>query len=953
MAKSPDKTPVEAFLEQYWKDKDADNVHALNAYLSAFPGAEATISEEYVRLEGGDALSVSPCSASGRQDHLGPYKLEEEIGRGGQGVVYRATDTRIDRTVALKVLRGLGPGAEDLLIRFKREAAAAGKLDHPGICAVYDAEVEGGIPYIAMRYVEGETLARRITNTRQEQEAGDHVSTVVALEEIDFDEDDGTEVDPTPTPSTAQDRSEVMRAVRLVEKAARALHAVHEAGIIHRDIKPGNVMITTAGEPVLMDFGLARDEDSDLQTLTRSGDLFGTPAYMSPEQLTAQRIRLDRRTDVWSLGVVLYECVTLQRPFDAPTRETLYKQILGKEPLDPRKVNPSISRDLSTVIQTALDKDMDRRYQTAEMLAEDLLALRKHVPIKARPVSAIGRVVRWGQREPIKAALASSLLIALLGAAALAGHMLSTRHEVRAGKEALLRRDAEARIDRAFEHLLNGQRTEARRVLDGIVGSDQRNIFALTGRALTEFRLNRRPTRTQAMAALGCLGGDPSPLEHAGELAWVKAWFMRQAGDDQGATLLEDANRGFKPALRHFLEGLEHWPMARAGHRLHATQAAQRFTAAIERSSRQRLVFHFFRLRALSKAGDDDKLADAIDAITGIWPTPAAWRCVGTSFQRGSDKRGEALQHALDLDPDDPLSLLSMGSHFLMKTRMREAISCFEKARRLDPGGDATVSLGRAYTLAGKLDEAVRELEQAASTRPDHAGLHLHLGRALMESGEYARAIEVLDYAQTLRPLPDARAWKGRALEWSGETEEALAVLEQARHEYPDHRLIRGTLAMLLASRGRVDEAQKEIDDLLRNDPKHVNTLNHGAWFYAYPGRSLGEGTGARAVELAKRARDISHGWLTLNTLGAALLKNGEYDEALEILLESHDLRGESGCLPSPFDAALIAMTYWRRRMPQDAREWLGRAERFLNSCPGDGEAQHVVQIAKNMVNGK
>jgi len=406
MSDGGQNTPVDAFLSQYFADVAAGTVRKLTEYLAMWPDDQDAIAAEHVALQG----RPPPVEPVG--DALGPYRLEKEIGRGGQGIVYKATDTRIGRTVALKVLRGLGPGAEEVLVRFKREATAASKADHPGVCAVYDAEVEGGIPYIAMRYIEGETLAKRIASTRTGTVA-DVPMTIVDLDEVGLDEDPDTLVLPGMTSSGTQSRSDVMGMVYLVEKTARALHAVHEAGVIHRDVKPGNVMITSEGEAVVMDFGLARDVESDLQTLTRSGDVFGTPVYMSPEQLTSEGMRPDRRTDVWSLGVMLYECVTLRRPFEAPSREGLYHQILSREPDDPRRLNPSIPRDLATIITTALEKDRDRRYQTALDLAEDLRRVRSYEPTVASPVGLGTRVVRWSQRNPVVAAALVVVLLSL------------------------------------------------------------------------------------------------------------------------------------------------------------------------------------------------------------------------------------------------------------------------------------------------------------------------------------------------------------------------------------------------------------------------------------------------------------------------------------------------------------------------------------------------------------
>jgi serine/threonine protein kinase len=203
-----------------------------------------------------------------------------------------------------------------------------------------------------------------------------------------------------PGTSASTTRAQIQDLLTVFEKVARALHAAHEAGVVHRDIKPGNVMVTSAGEPVILDFGLAHAEDQDFESLTRPGDLFGTPAYMSPEQLTRGTLQLDRRTDVYSLGATLYECLTLKRPFEAPTREALYQAILSKEPPDPRSLNPAIPGDLRVVLETALAKDRDKRYQTALELAEELRRVRCYEPIVAKPAGPWTRLRRWSQRNP-------------------------------------------------------------------------------------------------------------------------------------------------------------------------------------------------------------------------------------------------------------------------------------------------------------------------------------------------------------------------------------------------------------------------------------------------------------------------------------------------------------------------------------------------------------------------
>lgn len=337
---------------------------------------------------------------------LGPYTILDELGRGGQGVVYLAEDTRLKRRVALKVLEVSGLSVpEQQLERFRREAEAASKLDHPNICAILEAGQIDGVPYIAMRHIEGRTLAAMIEAAQQPDAAG--------------------------TDATPCSRDLIHAILARIERVARALHTAHERGLIHRDIKPGNIMITPDGEPVVLDFGLARDELAGDLSLTHSGDLLGTPAYMSPEQLMGQRIPLDRRTDVYSLGATLYECLTLQRPFAAATRAELYQRIMTHEPSSAASHNRAVPADLRVVLETAMEKDRNRRYQTALAFAEDLRRVQQFEPILAKPTSRLLRLRRWTQRHPVHATAVAGLVVALAVAVVLLDRVSRTLAEVR------------------------------------------------------------------------------------------------------------------------------------------------------------------------------------------------------------------------------------------------------------------------------------------------------------------------------------------------------------------------------------------------------------------------------------------------------------------------------------------------------------------------------------------
>ena len=359
-----------------------------------------------------DEVTILSPQSEGRRPgghrRLGHYVIEGELGRGGQGCVYLAYDERLRRKVALKVL---APGlsySETARRRFEREAEIASKLDHPGICTVYEIGEVDAIPFIAMQYVEGVPLNHRIREDRSDPS----LTHIGISNESDPTGDTGR---PAGDSTAGKGRGGIMAVVKVIEDAARALHSAHEAGLIHRDVKPGNIMLGTDNQAVILDFGLARDEDNDDLGLTATGDLLGTPAYMSPEQITRSSIRLDRRTDVYSLGVTLYECLALNRPFEGPSREAVYQAILTREAPDLRRSQRGVSAELAVVIGMAMEKDRDRRYETALDFAADLRRVRLLEPVKARPASPLLKVRRWVQRNPTVASFLGALFLTLTG----------------------------------------------------------------------------------------------------------------------------------------------------------------------------------------------------------------------------------------------------------------------------------------------------------------------------------------------------------------------------------------------------------------------------------------------------------------------------------------------------------------------------------------------------------
>jgi len=325
------------------------------------------------KLSRGDA-TVAPDGkkagrAAGMQRELGDYELLEEVGRGGQGVVFRARQKSLNRTVALKVI-SLGQWASKAHVkRFRLEAEAAARLEHPGIVPIHEVGERDGSCYFSMKFIEGGQLDEVVRRTPMS----------------------------------------IRQAVELIAKVARTVHYAHEHGILHRDIKPGNILLDAKGEPQLTDFGLARLVESE-SSVTHTLEVLGTPSYMAPEQAVGNNTAVSSVTDVYGLGAVLYQLLAGQPPFAGGTTYETIKLLLETEPRKPRLLNQKIDRDLSTICLKCLEKDPNRRYSSALALAEDLERWLKHEPIRARHTGIFARAKKWVRRNPTSALLTASLL---------------------------------------------------------------------------------------------------------------------------------------------------------------------------------------------------------------------------------------------------------------------------------------------------------------------------------------------------------------------------------------------------------------------------------------------------------------------------------------------------------------------------------------------------------------
>ena len=335
---------------------------ALEQALAAPPDQEET---EHLRFDDLPELKQ-------KRLHVGDYELIEVIARGGMGVVYRARQRGLNRIVAVKMLLEGGAASVDYRRRFKQEAETAARLQHPNIVPIFEVGEDEGQPYFSMEYVEGADLGRLV---RQRSLSPDE-------------------------------------AAHYVRTAAEAVQHAHGRGILHRDLKPSNILVGSDGRLWVTDFGLAKQLGEDAG-LTQTGQTLGTPAYLPPEQASARRGVMGPRSDVYSLGAVLYHLLTRRPPFIADTVTDTLQQVLEQEPVAPRRLNSSVPRDLETICLKCLEKQPHRRYGSAAELANDLRRWERKLPIMARRTTWVGRGAKWIQRKPAVAALSAALVLAI------------------------------------------------------------------------------------------------------------------------------------------------------------------------------------------------------------------------------------------------------------------------------------------------------------------------------------------------------------------------------------------------------------------------------------------------------------------------------------------------------------------------------------------------------------
>lgn len=456
--------------------------------------------------------------------YFGDYELVEEIARGGMGIVFKARQVSLNRIVALKMIVVGQLASKALVERFHAEAEAAANLDHPNIVPIYEIGQHDGQHYFSMKLIEGGSLAENLVRSSRRAEA--HFKFPSA-------ESSGPNQSGTPHVGCYGTRE----AAVLLATVARAVHYAHQRGILHRDLKPGNILIDGKGEPHVTDFGLAKALEGD-SDLTRTAAIMGTPAYMSPEQASGRAKQLTTSSDVFSLGAILYELLAGRPPFRGETAIDTMRYVMEEEPKRPRSLNLEVDADLETVCLKCLQKDPTQRYSSADALADDLERWLSGEPIQARPSSASERTIKWARRKPAMAALLGvSCFAALALVAVVAGLRYNSQLKLAYEKaekaqaaEELARRDEVGQRKLAEQALLEARAAE---------------------KAETEARKGEQTQRKIAEKALG----DLQKAHYTRSLALAEREWLGKAGGS-AELLLDECPSDLRQWEWHYLKRL-------------------------------------------------------------------------------------------------------------------------------------------------------------------------------------------------------------------------------------------------------------------------------------------------------------------------------------------------------------------------------------------------------------
>ena len=671
---------------------------------------------------------------------FGDYELLEEIGRSGQGVVYRARQKGLNRIVALKVI-GLGHWATEAhLRRFRTEAEAAAQLDHPSIVPIYDIGERDGACYFSMKLVEGGQL-----------------DELVRCRPLSIRE-----------------------AAQLIAKVARTLHYAHERGVLHRDVKPGNILLDKRGEPHLTDFGLARLVEKE-SNVTRTMDVLGTPSYMAPEQAAGANENLTSATDIYGLGAVFYHLLSGQPPFAGGTTYETIKMVLEKEPRNPRLWNARIDRDVATICLKCLEKDPSRRYASALQLAEDLERWLKHEPIRARRAGMLVRSRKWIRREPRVAILAGASVL-LVGVVIFFWRGRDS-FVPREDSIAVVIRSADTE-SASFAHEYSRQLNDLFTRVSSFKAAPRAEMLKWETSGFSGNEIAK--SLHQKLLLLGTVRRIEDAFEADCELYDVDDhrvhWSRKYSGHEADAPLLEaqmvrEVASVCGIRLTDHEQSLLRRPLSSNQDALREYFAGRRADDVNSEASLREAITHFQKATEI-----DPQFAQAYAGLA------SAHIALGYTFANPGDHFRAArvsLDGAMKLDPTLTEARIADGLlKYFYDWDWRGASAALDEALRLDP---SFVEADACYLHSSELlqqDDSLAKVRQAAALHPSSVAIRTELGCAAYYAGHLAESIDFYNELLKINPDDPILYWgMARAQAQQGNLDEALLTVKKAQTE--------------------------------------------------------------------------------------------------------------------------------------------------------------------------